>query len=161
MVREFEDAPVDNLLLILDAWRPTAESATLAAAEMPTFPPLEEAISLVATICWEWCRRTGDRLTVGMVGRRTEVLGGVTSRKFGLSILERLAVEEGHASADAGTLADRLHDMRLPRSAAVIVSTRSDSFADALAAALHRPVTLIDVGQGGLQDFYEKPPHAP
>jgi uncharacterized protein (DUF58 family) len=157
MVREFEDAPVDNLILILDAWRPRAPAGSRATESARV---LEEAISLTATICWEWCRRTGDHLTLGLAGAHTEVSGGATSRTRGLAFLERLAIEQGDPAPDSVALLDRLSEMRLPKSAVVLISTRPDSFTDALAATLHRPVTLIDVSQGIRHDFYEEPARA-
>jgi uncharacterized protein (DUF58 family) len=157
MVREFEDAPVDNLILILDAWRPQAPAGSRAAEAART---LEDAISLTATICWEWCRRTGDHLTLGLAGAHAEVTSGMTSRARGLAFLESLAIEQGDAAPDSVALLDRLSEMRLPKSAVVLISTRPGSFADALAATLHRPVTLIDVSQMVPHDFYEKPAHA-
>ena len=157
MVREFEDAPVDNLILILEAWLPHAPAGSLAAESARS---LEDAISLAATICWEWCRRTGDHLTLGLAGTQSEVSTGATSRTRGLAFLERLAIEQGNPAPDSVALLDRLSDMRLPKSAVVLISTRPDSFADGLGAALHRPVTLIDVSQGINHDFYEKPVHA-
>jgi uncharacterized protein (DUF58 family) len=160
MVREFEDAPVDNLILILDAWRPQVPDGSRAAVGARVSPALEAAISLTATICWEWCRRTGDHLTLGLAGSHTEVTGGMTSRARGLAFLESLAIEQGDPAPDSSTLLDRLSEMRLPKSAVVLISIRPDSFADALAAALRRPVTLIDVSQGIPHDFYEKPDHA-
>jgi uncharacterized protein (DUF58 family) len=159
MVREFEDAPVDNLILILDAWRPHAPAGSRAAAGARVDRVLEDAISLTATICWEWCRRTGDHLTLGLAGAHIEVSGGMTNRTRGLAFLEHLAIEQGDPGPDSGALLDRVSEMRLPKSAVVLISTRSDSFADALAATLHRPVTLIDVSQGIRHDFYEKPAH--
>jgi uncharacterized protein (DUF58 family) len=155
MVREFEDAPVDNLILILDAWRHQTAADSADAARM-----LEDAISLAATICWEWCQRTGDHLTLGLAGSRTEVSAGATSRTRGLAFLELLATEQGSTAPDSGALLDRLSEMRLPKSAVVLISTRPDSFTDDLTAALHRPVTLIDMSQGICHDFYEKPVHA-
>ena len=77
-----------------------------------------------------------------------------------MAFLESLATEQGDSAPDSVALLDRLSEMRLPKSAVVLVSTRADSFADALAAALRRPVTLIDVSQGIPHDFYEKPGHA-
>jgi uncharacterized protein (DUF58 family) len=157
MVREFEDAPVDNLILILDAWRPQSPAGSRAAKSALM---LEEAISLTATICWEWCRRTGDHLTFGLAGAHTEVSGGITSRTRGVGFLERLAVEQGDPDPDSVALLDLLSEMRLPKSAVALISTRPDSFSDGLAASLHRPVTVIDVSQAVLDDFYEKPAHA-
>jgi uncharacterized protein (DUF58 family) len=160
MVREFEDSPVDNLILILDAWRPHTPAGSRDAWDARMDLALEDAISLTATICWEWCRRTGDHLTLGLAGGHTEVTAGITSRARGLAFLESLATEQGDPAPDSVALLDRLSEMRLPKSAVVLISTRSDSFADALAAMLHRPVTLIDVSQGVRHDFYEKPAHA-
>src|SRR5262245_2941374 len=59
MVREFEEAQEDNLILVLDPWLPEVGQASRAGPSAATAADLlEDAISLAATICWEWCRHT-------------------------------------------------------------------------------------------------------
>jgi hypothetical protein len=47
MVREFEDVPGDDVVLVV---APGGD--------------LETTICLAAGVCWEWCRRRGDRLVL-------------------------------------------------------------------------------------------------
>src|SRR5262249_8291835 len=80
MVREFEDVPTDNLVLVVD---PAAG------------PGLEEAISLAATICWEWCRQRGDHFVLALAGTSSVVLRGATGWAHALNMLGCLAGLEG------------------------------------------------------------------
>src|SRR5204863_4021232 len=63
MVREFEDVPSDNLILVVDPSLPEKRGRDTLHSGVPSpfFALLEDAISLAATICWAWCRQTGDR----------------------------------------------------------------------------------------------------
>ena len=90
MVREFEDEPSDNLLLVFDPALPSewhGDGGTLREQ-------FEEAVSLAATICWEWCRRRGDRLGLATAGPNPLVLEGLTGPAHARRVLECLAVVE-------------------------------------------------------------------
>src|SRR5262249_61272803 len=61
MVREVEETPTDNLIVVVDPWVPGPqdrgqESGTWEEAGKgpPPFPVLEDALSLAATVGWEW-----------------------------------------------------------------------------------------------------------
>ncbi len=146
MVREFEDTPIDNLVLILDPFRspPTADC-----------PVLEEAISLAATICWEWCRQTGDRFVLAVAGDDPAVIDGFTGRDLGVRMLECLALQTGTSNPDSARLVDRLKPV-LPYAPILLVSTRANGFADNLERALRQPIARVDVSNPREIDFFER-----
>jgi uncharacterized protein (DUF58 family) len=143
MVREFEDEQTDNLVLVLDL-------GGGADAEV-----VEAAVSLAATVCWEWCRQKGDRLTLAVGGAEPALLTGVTGRPLALRLLECLAVQT--AGTDRGRLLDRLAEAPLPRAGVLVVSTQADGFARELARRLGRPVAAVDASDLDAVEFYEGP----
>jgi uncharacterized protein (DUF58 family) len=158
MVREFEDVPSDNLLLVLDP--------TLPARPDPDGPTpqqqLEEAVSLCATICWEWCRRRGDRLTLAVAGPPDDkegpvVLDGLTGQTHARRVLERLAVVQGCTAADGPALVARLKTAPLVPAVVVLVSLGRSPLADDLRRALRRPVNCLDGAAADGFDFYQAP----
>jgi len=166
MVREFEDMPTDNLVLVLEPWLgdqgPGGRNPSLLPPEPRALAALEDAVSLAATICWDWCRQQGDRFVLAVAGRAPAVLGGVTGKDFGLVLLESLALVRGEATPDAGGLLERLDATPLPPAPVLLVSTRAGDLGDRLAGRLHRPVALVDVSVPGAYDFFERAtPHAP
>lgn len=162
MVREFEEAPTDNLVLILDPWVPAeAESETAGTNTSPRWqnrssPELEEAISLAATICWEWCRQKGDTLVLAVAGPAPQVVAGITGLNLANLALECLALLSGHTQKDDSALVERLSALSLPAAPTLVLTTRPTGLGDELARILHRPVTTLDVSAGLDYDFYEK-----
>lgn len=174
MVREFEDAPTDALVVILDPWMPPeservreSERESAAAVRAPgealslshsaTLSRLEEAVSLAATICWEWCRQSGDRLVLAIAGDPPVIIDGETNRAHRLRLSEQLALVQGRAQVDSGRLLNALVECELPASPVLVVSTRPSNLADLVAARLHRPVASIGAWDLGVWDFYESP----
>jgi uncharacterized protein (DUF58 family) len=140
MVREYEDVPNDNLILVLEASKG---------------PHLEAAISLAATVCWEWCRKRGDRMVMAVVGQPFAVLDGTTGPDFARRALECLAVVEGDCSDPADVLG-RLTTAPLPPGPALLVSAGPSRLVSGLEAALRRRVTCINAAHRGGMDFYEE-----
>jgi uncharacterized protein (DUF58 family) len=150
MVREFEDVPGENLILIFD---PTVKDDT---------PPerFEDAIGLAATICWEWCRTHGDRFIVATAGTPYsrcpgQVLDGVTGPEHAARVLECLAVQEP-GQADSCALVNQLKAHPLPRAAIVVVSATPSALAFALYDQLRRPVTILHALALDEYEFYQK-----
>ena len=145
MVREFEGAHTDNLLVVLDP-----EGLPAGA--------LESAVSLAATACWEWCRQRGDWLALGAGGPQPDLITGVTGQPLALRLLERLAVQPEGATGRAGLL-EVLTRERLPRAGVLLVTGPPDGFADELARRLGRPVAPVDATDLASAEFYEGPAH--
>ena len=143
MVREFADEWTEDLLVILDL------------GGQPSALAVEAAVSLAATVCWEWCRRKGDRLTLA-VGVDPVLISGVTGEPLALRLLECLAVQSA-AETERGFLMERLTRGPLPRAAVLLVTARADGFADELARRLGRPIVCVDAADLSAADFYEEP----
>lgn len=155
MVREFEETPSDHLVLALDPWLP-------ANAPADAVERLETAVSLAATICWEWCRQKGDRLVLAVAGEGAPVvLDGVTGREFARLSLECLALLVGCAEPKLEGLLDRLSDSRLPTAPVVVLSTRAGELSERLARALRRRVAFLHVDDLPGHDFFELPAQPP
>jgi uncharacterized protein (DUF58 family) len=148
MVREFEDWPNDNLILLVDGWTP----AYVAPGVDPAF---ERLMALAGTIVWEWCRQKGDNFVLGIAGREADVLEGITSQAFATAALRRLANVEGDPGADFDGLLDRLATLPLPGAAIVVVSLRNDAWAEAVHGRLHRPGGVVNVSAGEERDFFD------
>jgi uncharacterized protein (DUF58 family) len=149
MVREFEETPSDNLILIFD----------------PEIPPdlkdssgsvlFEYGLSLVATICWEWCRQTGDYFLLGIPGRTPAVLSGVTGRQLAQHLLACLALQQPSTSHSAEFLAEML-TIPLPPAPVLVVGLSPEPLGKTLCKALRRPVAWLDVAAPEVSDFYER-----
>jgi uncharacterized protein (DUF58 family) len=148
MVREYEDVPSDNLLLVLD----TALPPGFGAAER-----FEDAVSLAATICWEWCLQTGDRLLVVVADNPGRVLDGVAGPAHARKVLECLALAQGGPASDAGALQSCLAGYAEIAAAAMVVSAGASSLTGPVARALRRPVTCLDASAAEVGDFYQPP----
>jgi uncharacterized protein (DUF58 family) len=165
MVREFEKAASDNLVLVVEPWLPAPLPCLLlrkkgapAEVELPRpVQALEDALSLAASICQEWCRQRGDQFALAVAGRAPIVLKGLTGPEHARQMLECLALVEGEPSIEPASLLDRLAVQQLPAGPVLLVSTRPSPLGDALAAHLHRPVAALDADALDGQDFYERP----
>jgi len=142
MVREFEDVPGDDLVLVLDPSGAAGEA-------------FELAVTLAASLANEWCQRLGDRLVFAVAVAAPEVIDGLTGPAHARLVLGALALASpGPASNEVG---DALRQVA-PRSAAVIVVAAGGSvLPDALEAALGRRVALLDVSLPGGLDFFTPP----
>jgi uncharacterized protein (DUF58 family) len=136
MVREFEDVPGDDLVVVVDprAWG----------------QDLEAVVGLAATIIWEWNQRRGDRLVLAIPGPRAEVFDGLTGPEHARRLLESLALLSSVGTCSApGEL-----QAHIPATAAIIVVAICNSDLPAeLDRMLSRPVTLLtpeQLYQGGI-----------
>jgi uncharacterized protein (DUF58 family) len=132
MVREFEDSPGDDLVLVVERSGPAE--------------PFEEVISLAATLISEWSQHRGDRLVLTVAGAETEqLLEGVTGPEHRRLLLEHLAqlAPPTDPAARPTPPADLLMG-RIPHSAAVVLVASGDhGLAADLEQRLGRPVTLL------------------
>lgn len=153
MVREFEDEPSDNLLLVVDPTLP-AESDYCS---VPLREQFEEAISLTASICWEWCRRHGDRLVLATATAEPALLDGLTGPPHARRILECLAeLECGTGPAHTEVIA-RLQAHRLPPALVVVIALGHSAVVDPLRQILGRRVNCLDATRTDCWDFYTPP----
>jgi len=168
MVREFEDAPGEHFILVLDPYSPPDVLVNQETTEIrkdsrsrgdvrPACPSLEAVISFAATICWEWRSHQGNRFVLGVAGSAPVVLDGTASRDHALRLLESLAVQEAHALRDDVTVVDELARVILPPTPVLLVSARTNRLEAALARALNRPVVSIEASTLRDLDFYESP----
>jgi uncharacterized protein (DUF58 family) len=159
MVREFEEVPSENLVVVLDLADGRSTEA-LPGQGGPsgeeTGSPLEHAVSLVATVCWEWCRQAGNWLALGVGGPNPVVLMGATSRALGLAMLGHLAGLDTGGSNETSHLRDRLCQAALPAAPVLVVSAGPTDLPDLLADDLRRPVASVDVLAGSDVDFFER-----
>jgi uncharacterized protein (DUF58 family) len=149
MVREFEDLPGDNLLLVFDPAAPAAVGGDR--------DPFEAAVSLAAAIAAEWRRDKGDRLTAAVAGPAPVVLDGPAGPAQTRRVLEQLALVEPRppdATGDAALL-QRLAE--LPPAGVVLVSAASRRLAGPLEKVLRRPVVCLAGSDVGGFDFYKPP----
>ena len=160
MVREFEETPNDNLVLVLDPWLPTdseqprpegseiknqrSNHSSLIAHRSPLRQALEDAVSLAATICWEWCRPGGDQFVLAVADKSPIVFHGVTGNDLGVRMLTCLAQVSGTSEPDIDGLVASLRP-NLPSGPILLLSTRSGDMKAILEQELHRPVRSINV----------------
>lgn len=153
MVREFEDEPSDNLLVVLDPTLP-AESDYCG---VPLREQFEEMISLTASICWEWCRCHGDRLVLVTATPEPVVLDGLTGPVHARRILECLADLECSTGPVNAALIQHLQARPLVSVPIVVVSLGRSALADPLRRTLGRRVHCLDATRTDRFDFYKPP----
>jgi uncharacterized protein (DUF58 family) len=160
MVREYESATTDNLVLILDLCVapevPNLDGDPAPWTRDPTFL-LERAVSLGATVCWEWCRQKGDRLVLAVAGSRPLLWEGITSRALAVRMLEGLAVQTGEKVIEPEPILGQLQERLLPPGPVLLISTRRSDLGELLAHRLRRPVATLYAGDLDNVDFYEPP----
>lgn len=151
MVREFEDTPNDDLLLIVEPWVPVLREA----GTQPMVENLETAMRVAATICWEWCRQKGDQFTLAITRDQPTVLAGTTGANHALRMLEALAVEQGTQVDTTVQLLDSLAETEIGPSPVLVITTHESALPATLALHFHRPVACINVGAAEHRDFCE------
>ena len=148
MVREFEDVPTDDLVLVLDP-----------AAGPAAGPDLEAVVSLAATVCWEWCRQRGDRLVLAVAGPSPVVLDALTGPEYALRLLECLALlrPEPPGAVPGGAFVEGLAGRSLPDAPILVLGVAPAALGEALRPRLRRPVALVSAAGIAALDFYEGP----
>jgi uncharacterized protein (DUF58 family) len=146
MVREYEDWPNDDLTVVLEAHR---------SAGTDDDPRLEVALSLAATLCWEWCRQTGDRLVLAVAGATVSVHAGVTGRALAVELLERLALEPGSVAADSAGLIEQLARRKIPPGPILVIAPAGSDLAARLELALRRRTAAVAADSDDAGEFFE------
>ena len=157
MVREFEDLPGDNLLLVFDPTLLSDDGPESFSRER--LDDFEAAVSLAATVASEWRGDRGGRLIAVVAGEDPDVLDGPSGPAHARRVLERLAVVEPLASPSASALAallDRVGGAAVGRRGGGRVGPRPARGRAAQGAATAGRLS----GRGGARielDFYEPP----
>jgi uncharacterized protein (DUF58 family) len=143
MVREFEDVPTDNLILVVDPFQADG---------------MESIISFAATVAWEWCRQKGDHFVLAVASATPTVIGGTTGIEHSLRMLEALAGIQGEDNPDSVPMLERLAAEPLPPASILAVSSRDPTpLQTAVSQRLHRPALGLGLAQISAGDFYEAP----
>jgi len=123
MVRQFEQQRNQDLVLLVELWRPDKpEAADLENIEL--------AVSFAATVIADRCRRGGSRLTLGIAARETVVTAGPASMAFHHDAMESLAVAEATSSDPLPSLLPHALAEVRQGSGAVLISTRPVELSD-------------------------------
>ncbi|HLW66852.1 MAG TPA: DUF58 domain-containing protein, partial [Gemmataceae bacterium] len=147
MVREFEEAAGQNLLVILDPWSENPDYADAG---------LEAAISLAATICAAWCRERHDRFGLAVAGCAPECMAGYGSQQTALEALHALARVAGQRRVDPGPLVQLLAHKPGPDALPLLIGQRPNAaLTDAVSAKLRRPVIMLQPEMA--HEFYTAP----
>jgi uncharacterized protein (DUF58 family) len=153
MVREFEDLPSDDLILVVEPWLPSAgrkEESDQARLR------LERVITFATTVCLEWCRKTGDRLVLAVAGpSEPVVLNGLTGREYAHLLMETLALIPG-GTIHVDRLTQRLSDRSLPQAPILLVSTHAPTLGETLSERLRRPVVSLSADDLERFEFYSE-----
>jgi uncharacterized protein (DUF58 family) len=122
-VRQFERHENQDLSLLLDLWHDDpASSLALERVEL--------AVSFVATIVAEQCRRGSSRLQVGTAGREVRLVKGFASMVTLREVMELLATAESDHADRLPELLDRTLVESQTDNRIVIVSTRPTDLSD-------------------------------
>ncbi len=122
-VRQFERQENQDLSILLDLWH----DQTGASEELDR---VELAVSFVATIVAEQCRRGSSRMQVGTAGRDVRVVKGFSSMVTLREVMELLATAESDSEDRLPQLLDRTLAESQPHNRIVLVSTRPTDLSD-------------------------------
>jgi uncharacterized protein (DUF58 family) len=147
MVREFDQGTHCDLLLIVDAYQSESGDSQL-----------EAALSLAATIAWQWSQEVGDRVLLALAAKDSFVVSSRDGPDKMTEVLGALADVVGSSQPDFDALAAQLDRILLPSGPALCVSSRDigGPIAEKLSARLARPLALMNAAHP--PDFYAPPP---
>jgi uncharacterized protein (DUF58 family) len=154
MVRQFEDPPGNNLILVVDPWL----AVNPAGKDERSSALLEDALSLAATICWEWCRQQGERIVLAVASPAPVTVAGDTSHNLAIRLLETLAVQEGNPARERTAVVEELSRHAMPAAPVLLITTGGRHLEPSLTHRLNRPVAVVQVEDLAQCDFYERPP---
>jgi uncharacterized protein (DUF58 family) len=146
MVRDFEEYPNDDLVLLVDLTVTHADQPHRVAA-------FERMLSVAASICREWCRQKGDRLTLVLAGKSPEILHGSTGVGLLGQAYRLLAAARHEALSDA--LLEAMRDHPLPPTAHLLLSIGPSRLPETIRDLLHQPIATVDIVAGEEAAFFE------
>lgn len=126
-VRQFEQQRNNDLTLLLDLWQPETPS-------QPDLDTTELAISFAATVVTSLCKRGGSRLTLGIVGAPPRQWNGPATAMLAEEILDHLALAGPTSAVTPQQALNHFPTLGSADTATVVISTRSDPFANPVAA---------------------------
>jgi uncharacterized protein (DUF58 family) len=130
-VRQFEQPRNRDLALVVELWEPERAQAALAEA-------VELAVSFVASIVADACRRGGSHVFLAVGGRTAQFVSGAASMALQMEALEALAVAEAGSQDRLPELLDAAYAEARTGVQIVVVSTRPVDLSDAARfAGLH------------------------
>lgn len=118
MVKEFEHPLRQDMAILLDPWLPLY-------SQPADHDRLEQAVSLVATLCVDLLRTGSARLLLGIGAPEPCVYQATASQRLMHELLKELAVVRGSHRAGLGPLLERLVAVKLAGLAFVIVTPRA------------------------------------
>lgn len=147
MVREFEEDTGQNLIVVFEPWQAAASGQDVS---------LENALSLAATIVWEWSRQSSEYLMLAIGGDSPLALGGFCSRDQALTMLRSLAEVAGTSRIDAAGLIRVVAQELVPEAPVLLITPRrATPVAARLAAAWNRTITVLTPESAA--EFYDPP----
>lgn len=149
MVREFEEYPNDDLVLIVDL------SAGPAGASAGKPAKFEEMLSLAASIVWEWCRQKGDWFTMIVAGDKATRIAGPTGQGLLSEAMRALAAAKPVPIAAAVLAEEALRQGPASMAAQLILSVGAGTLVGTIDCG-GRPAVHIDVDRDDHRDFFDE-----
>jgi uncharacterized protein (DUF58 family) len=145
MVREFEEAAGLSLIVVLD---PTCDVSDQSD------PRFEAAVSLAATICWEWCRYHEEHLVLAIAGSNPVSHRGRPTRELAFEMLRALALVQGEPYRAVEQAAEKIAIENSERAPIVLIGTRPNEALRGRLQAFGRQL-VVNLTVNDARDFYE------
>ncbi len=153
VVCEFEELPSDHLTLVFDPYQP------FAGADKESIDRFETAVSLAATVCWEWCRQKGNPIALGIASTAEPFVQiGVTGEAFALGGLRRLASVKREKEGNYEFFVTELLRREVPQGPILVISTYSRGLQERLSEQLRRKVACINLAEDEFSDYIDLRP---
>ena len=157
VVRLYEQPRNEDLVLIVDLWRPKRPSS----AELDQ---VELAVSFAATVASALCRQGASRVCLSLGGKETRLVSGAASSALLEEIMTQLAVAEPRSEDQLPALLAAGLEQAPLGAPVVVVTTRPVALDERLRAAdvpaelsgelSRRRVDVIDVSSARLDEFF-------
>jgi uncharacterized protein (DUF58 family) len=150
MVRQFEREQSYDTIVVIDPWLPNEPDDAERGR-------LELALSFVASILADFCRRGPSQLTIGVAGKPPQVWSGPSSARFQAEVLRQLARVTGRCDSDLSAALRETLDGQPADARPLVVSTRSQ--AAALGSGLVAGIDIeslrwFDVSDAALSELF-------
>ncbi|MCS7014947.1 MAG: DUF58 domain-containing protein [Gemmatales bacterium] len=141
LVREMEPPATEQVLVVLDAWRPVSQEPAKKSAQL--YGPLEAAVSLAASLLVAFNRDPGRQVGLVVFDGQLNIATAQTGTSQIGSLLESLALVQGYSEGPALRWTEQMPSelLRLP---VIWITSRSSS---QVASDILSTVALIISGQ--------------